>query len=106
MNDDQYDQVLYARFGTSSPCWRLSNDSNALELTPVTSDEAATVAVALSGAQAAQIRRLTGVTSHLTMDIRLSGEAHRLHLVGKKLNSSTWAGTASAFEDTESVARD
>ena len=28
----------YAQFGTSSPCWRLSNDSNALELTPVTGD--------------------------------------------------------------------
>ncbi|MBN3765297.1 cyclic di-GMP phosphodiesterase [Burkholderia sp. Ac-20365] len=106
MNDDQHDQVLFARFGTSSPCWRLSSDSNALELTPETEDDAATVAIALSGAQAAQIRRLTGVTAHLTMDVRLHGEALRLHLVGKKLNSSTWAGTASAYEDTESVARD
>ncbi|CAG9215706.1 cyclic di-GMP phosphodiesterase PdeR [Paraburkholderia sabiae] len=106
MNDDQHDQVLFARFGTSSPCWRLSSDSNALELTPETEDDAATVAIALSGAQAAQIRRLTGVTSHLTMDVRLYGEALRLHLVGKKLNGSTWAGTASAYEDTESVARD
>lgn len=106
MNDDQHDQVLFARFGTSSPCWRLSSDSNALELTPETEDQAATVAIALSGAQAAQIRRLTGVTAHLTMDVRLHGEALRLHLVGKKLNSSTWAGTASAYEDTESVARD
>ncbi|ACC74359.1 cyclic di-GMP phosphodiesterase [Paraburkholderia phymatum] len=105
MNDD-HDQVLFARFGTSSPCWRLSSDSNALELTPETEDGAATVAIALSGAQAAEIRRLTGVTSHLTMDVRLFGEALRLHLVGKKLNSSTWAGTASAYEDTESVARD
>ena len=106
MNDDQHDQVLFARFGTSSPCWRLSSDSNALELTPETDDDTATVAIALSGAQAAQIRRLTGVTSHLTMDVRLFGEALRLHLVGKKLNSSTWAGTASGYEDTESVARD
>jgi cyclic di-GMP phosphodiesterase Gmr len=106
MNDDQHDHVLFARFGTSSPCWRLSSDSNALELTPETEDDAATVAIALSGAQAAQIRRLTGVTSHLTMDVRLSGVALRLHLVGKKLNGSTWAGTASEYEDTESVARD
>jgi cyclic di-GMP phosphodiesterase Gmr len=106
MNDDQHDQVLFARFGTSSPCWRLSSDSNALELTPETDDNTATVAIALSGAQAAQIRRLTGVTAHLTMDVRLFGEALRLHLVGKKLNSSTWAGTASGYEDTESVARD
>ncbi|MEM5436312.1 cyclic di-GMP phosphodiesterase [Paraburkholderia diazotrophica] len=106
MNDGQHDQVLFARFGTSSPCWRLSSDSNALELSPETDDRAATVAIALSGAQAAQIRQLTGVTSHLMMDVRLHGESLRLHLVGKKLNGSTWAGTASAFEDTESVARD
>jgi cyclic di-GMP phosphodiesterase Gmr len=109
MNDDQYDQVhqaLYARFGTHSPCWRLSSDSNALELSPVTGDGPATAAVALSAQQAAQIRRLTGVTSHLTLEVRLSGEPLRLHLVGKKLNSSTWAGTASEYDDTESVARD
>jgi c-di-GMP phosphodiesterase Gmr len=109
MNDDQYDQVhqaLYARFGTHSPCWRLSSDSNALELSPVTGDGPATAAVALSTQQAAQIRRLTGVTSHLTLDVRLYGEPLRLHLVGKKLNSSTWAGTASEYDDTESVARD
>ncbi len=106
MNDDQYDQVLYARFGTCSPCWRLSNDSNALELSPVTGNAPATVAVALSTLQASQIRRLTGVTSHLTMEIMLVGQPLRLHLVGKKLNGSTWAGTASAYDDTESVARD
>ncbi|QYD72012.1 cyclic di-GMP phosphodiesterase [Paraburkholderia edwinii] len=109
MNDDQYDQVhqaLYARFGTHSPCWRLSSDSNALELSPVTGNGPATAAVALSAQQAAQIRRLTGVTSHLTLDVRLYGEPLRLHLVGKKLNSSTWAGTASEYDDTESVARD
>ncbi|GAB7525212.1 cyclic di-GMP phosphodiesterase [Paraburkholderia sp. 2C] len=109
MNDDQYDQVhqaLYARFGTHSPCWRLSSDSNALELSPVTGDGPATAAVALTTQQAAQIRRLTGVTSHLTLEVRLYGEPLRLHLVGKKLNSSTWAGTASEYADTESVARD
>jgi cyclic di-GMP phosphodiesterase Gmr len=109
MNDDQYDQVhqaLYARFGTHSPCWRLSNDSNALELSPVTGGGPATAAVALTAQQAAQIRRLTGVTSHLTLDVRLYGEPLRLHLVGKKLNSSAWAGTASEYDDTESVARD
>ncbi|HEY4350700.1 MAG TPA: cyclic di-GMP phosphodiesterase [Paraburkholderia sp.] len=109
MNDDQYDQVhqaLYARFGTHSPCWRLSSDSNALELSPVTGDRPATAAVALNAQQAAQIRRLTGVTSHLTLEVRLYGEPLRLHLVGKKLNSNTWVGTASEYDDTESVARD
>ncbi|MGE8331218.1 MAG: PAS domain S-box protein, partial [Paraburkholderia nemoris] len=106
MNDDQHDQVLFAQFGTSSPCWRLSNDSNALELTPVTGDVPANVAIPLNPQQASQIRCLTGITSHLVLDVRLFGEPLRLHLVGKKLASNTWAGTASAYDDTESVARD
>ncbi|MFX1739118.1 cyclic di-GMP phosphodiesterase [Paraburkholderia sp. A1RI_3L] len=106
MNDDQSDSLLYARFGTTSPCWRLSGDSNALELTPETGPGPADVAIALSGHQAAQIRQLTGVTSHLTLELRLFGEPVRLHLVGRKLGPNAWAGTASEWADTESVARD
>src|SRR5579864_915366 len=106
MNDDQQHQTLYAHFGTSSPCWRLSSDSNALELTADTGPGSADVAITLTVRQAGQIRRLTGITSHLTLDIKLFGEPLRLHLVGKKLASNTWAGTASAYDDTESVARD
>jgi cyclic di-GMP phosphodiesterase Gmr len=104
MNDDQHEQVLHAQFGTSSPCWRLSTDSNALELTS-TGDESARVVIALDPLQASQIRRLTGIPSHLVVDVQLSGAPLRLHLVGKKLGSDTWAGTASAYHDTESVTR-
>jgi len=92
--------VLFANFGTTSPCWRLSKDSNALELTAETGSGPADVAVALTGQQAAQIRRLTGITASLILDIRLFGESLRLHLVGKKLNGMSWAGTASAYSDT------
>ncbi|MEC5406268.1 cyclic di-GMP phosphodiesterase [Paraburkholderia sp. MPAMCS5] len=106
MIDDQHEQVLYAQFGTSSPCWRLSSDSNALELTAVTGDAPANAAIALNPQQAAQIRGLTGITSHLVLDVLLFGEALRLHLVGRKINSCSWAGTASAYDDTQSVARD
>ncbi|WGS52989.1 cyclic di-GMP phosphodiesterase [Paraburkholderia sp. D15] len=106
MNDDQHDQVLFAQFGTSSPCWRLSTDSNALELTPVTGEVPANVAIPLNPQQASQIRCLTGITSHMVVDVRLFGEPLRLHLVGKKISGNTWAGTACAYDDTESVARD
>ncbi|CAG4889095.1 cyclic di-GMP phosphodiesterase [Paraburkholderia saeva] len=106
MQDDQHHLVLFAHFGTTSPCWRLSKDSNALELTAETGSGPADVAIALTLSQAAQIRRLTGITSNLILDIQLFGEPLRLHLVGKKLNSASWAGTASAYSDTESVARD
>jgi len=104
MNDDQHESVLRARLGTSSPCWRLSIDSNALELTP-SGGESAHVALELDPQQASQIRLLTGTTSHLVVDVQLDGAPLRLHLVGKKLDRNSWAGTASADDDTESVAR-
>ena len=52
MNDEQHGAVLQTYFGTSSPCWRLSTDSNALELTPVRGP--ANVSVVLTAPQAAQ----------------------------------------------------
>ncbi len=103
MNVDQHEPVLYAQFGTSSPCWRLSTDSNALELTPVTGDVPVSVALPLNPQQASQIRGLTGLTSHLVVDVQLVGQPLRLHLVGKKLSRNTWGGTASAHDDTDSV---
>ncbi|WP_438390198.1 cyclic di-GMP phosphodiesterase [Caballeronia sp. DA-9] len=95
---------LFTWFGTTSPCWRLSIDSNALELATVRGP--ANVSVPLDASQAAQIRALTGVTSHLALDIKIFGYPYRLHLVGKKINIREWAGTASDYTDTSSVARD
>ncbi|WP_323123477.1 cyclic di-GMP phosphodiesterase [Burkholderia alba] len=106
MNDDSRDHVLYTRFGTANPHWRFSSDSNALELTHACGIQPTDATIALSDSQAAQIRRLTGITSHLVIDTRLSGVSLRLHLVGKKLSANIWAGTASNYDDTESVARD
>ena len=56
--------------------------------------------------EAAKIRRLTGVTASLELTITLAGEPLHLHLVGRRVNNLEWAGTASAFSDTLSVARD
>jgi c-di-GMP phosphodiesterase Gmr len=96
--------VLYAHFGTASPCWRLSSDSNALQLAAVSGP--ATVSVALNAEQAGRVRTMTGITSHIVLDINIFGNPLQLHLVGKKVNFSEWAGTASAYNDTVSVARD
>ncbi|HEI8868606.1 cyclic di-GMP phosphodiesterase [Serratia sp. AKBS12] len=96
--------LLNTLFGTSSPYWRLSFDSNALELTAVKGT--AHIAVTLTALQAAKIRRLTGVTSSLDIAIELSGEPIHLHLVGRRINKYEWAGTASAYTDTKAVARD
>ncbi|ANS45319.1 cyclic di-GMP phosphodiesterase [Serratia inhibens] len=101
---DQGPMLLNAHFGTNSPYWRLAFDSNALELSAVKGK--AHMAVALSAMQAAKIRRLSGITASLDISIMLVGEPIHLHLVGRRINKLEWAGTASAFSDTKSVARD
>ena len=104
MDDENESAVLEAHFGTRSPCWRLGVDSNALEL--AAERGLTNISVALTTEQAARIRALTGVTSHLVFDIKLFGDPVSLHLVGKKLTTTEWAGTACAYSDTESVAGD
>ncbi|OMQ20993.1 cyclic di-GMP phosphodiesterase [Serratia oryzae] len=101
---DQGPMLLNAHFGTSSPYWHLAFDSNALELTAVKGKTH--IAVALSDMQAAKIRRLSGITASLDITIHLSGQPIHLHLVGRRINKHEWAGTASAYTDTQAVARD
>ncbi|PFH19737.1 MULTISPECIES: cyclic di-GMP phosphodiesterase [Burkholderia] len=104
MDDENDSAVLEAHVGTRSPCWRLGSDSNALELAAVRG--MTNIAIALTAEQAARVRELTGVTSHLVLDIALFGNAISLHLVGRKVDTTNWAGTASAYSDTQSVASD
>ncbi|VFS43596.1 RNase II stability modulator [Enterobacter cancerogenus] len=62
--------------------------------------------VALSDEQAERIRELTVITSSISMTLSLYGVDVPVHLVGRKINKHEWAGTASAWNDTPSVARD
>ncbi len=104
MTDSQDDSILYLHFGTPRPYWRLGSDSNALELS---AEKGVTnVAVSLTGYQAGRIRELTGITSCFTLDVSLFGTPVCLYLVGRKVENQVWAGTASDFEDTASVAHD
>lgn len=104
MTDSQDDSLLYLHFGTPRPYWRLGSDSNALELS---AEQGVTnVAVSLTGYQAARVRELGGITSCFTIDVSLFGTPICLYLVGRKVDSQMWAGTASDFEDTASVAHD
>ncbi|SNS97344.1 cyclic di-GMP phosphodiesterase Gmr [Noviherbaspirillum humi] len=98
------DNLLYLQFGTTSPYWRLSADSDALHLS---GDEKTTaVAVALSREQAHSIRSMTGVTSHRSLDLLVLGNRMRLHLVGRRTDTHSWVGTAADYQDTDAVARD
>ncbi|HEX4502378.1 MAG TPA: cyclic di-GMP phosphodiesterase [Scandinavium sp.] len=105
MAEELEHNLLFRYLGTTSPYWRLSADSNALHL--ATSEETDTSqVVALSADQANTIREMTVITSSLTLSLNLYGNAVPVHLVGRKINKSQWAGSASAWDDTGSVARD
>lgn len=103
--DDLEQNLLFRYMGTHSPWWRLTADSNALHLAASESAEIVQV-VALDDEQAALIRQLTVITSSVAMTLPLYGVDVPVHLVGRKINKNEWAGTASAWNDTPSVARD
>lgn len=105
MTDEQGQTLLYALFGTTSPHWRLTSDSDALHFAE---DENANtnLAVSLTPAQASLLRAMTVITSSINLTLPLHGTPVPMHFVGRKVNQSTWAGTASAWGDTSSVARD
>jgi len=83
----------------------LPTDSNALQLA-ASEDSDVSQVIALDPEQAEQIRQMTVITSSVTMSISLFGSEVSVHLVGRKVSKKEWAGTASAWNDTPSVARD
>lgn len=105
MKDDLEQNLLYRYLGTTSPYWRLPADSNALQLAASENSDTGQV-VALEAAQADEIRQMTVITSSLTMSLSLFGIEVPVHMVGRKVSKREWAGTASAWHDTHSVARD
>jgi cyclic di-GMP phosphodiesterase Gmr len=104
MIDSQHGSILYQHFGTPRPFWRLSADSNALELS--VEKGVTNIAIALTSPQADKVRALTGITASFTLDVTFYGEPVCLYLIGRKIDNQTWAGTASDFADTASVAHD
>ncbi|WP_227317226.1 cyclic di-GMP phosphodiesterase [Cedecea davisae] len=105
MKDDLEQNLLYRYLGTTSPYWRLPADSNALQLSASEDADTGQV-VALDSVQADEIRQMTVITSSLTMTLSLFGIEVPVHMVGRKVSKREWAGTASSWHDTHSVARD
>ncbi|WP_428943134.1 cyclic di-GMP phosphodiesterase [Pantoea sp. FN060301] len=105
MTDELGQSRLYTWFGTSSPHWRLTSDSDALHFAE---DETSSthIAVPLTFAQAKLLRSMTVITSSINLTLSFYGEELPMHLVGRKVNQSEWAGSASAWGDTTAVARD
>lgn len=105
MNDEQGQSLLYAYFGTNSPRWRLLADSDALHFAE-DAESSTHIAIALTAPQANLIRSMTVITSSINLTLSLYGEPILMHLVGRKVNQTSWAGSASAWGDTTAVARD
>nr|WP_318381560.1 cyclic di-GMP phosphodiesterase [uncultured Enterobacter sp.] len=105
MKDDLEHNLLFRYLGTHSPFWRLTADSNALHLATSETSETSQV-IALGDELANRIRDMTVITSSITMTLSLFGTDVPVHLVGRKISKKEWAGTASAWHDTSSVARD
>uniref|UniRef100_UPI0028A0CF59 cyclic di-GMP phosphodiesterase n=1 Tax=Erwinia citreus TaxID=558 RepID=UPI0028A0CF59 len=105
MTDEQGQSLLYTWFGTNSPHWRLKSDSDALLFAE---DESADthVVIPLTPSQANLLRTMTVITSSINLTVSLYGEPLSMHMVGRRVNQTEWAGSASAWGDTESVARD
>jgi len=104
MKEDLDDSVLFRYLGSSSPFWRLSADSNTLHLA-ASEDTEAGQTVTLTDEQAEQIRAMTVITSSVTTTLPFFGKEVYLHLVGRKISKTGWAGTASSWNDTSSVSR-
>ncbi|RPH30672.1 cyclic di-GMP phosphodiesterase [Buttiauxella warmboldiae] len=105
MKEDLQQNLLYRYLGTTSPYWRLASDSNALQLAASEHSHISQM-VELAPCRAEQIRQMTVITSSVTMPVALSGHEVSLNLVGRKVSKKEWAGSASAWNDTPSVARD
>ncbi|WP_312226908.1 cyclic di-GMP phosphodiesterase [Pseudescherichia sp.] len=105
MKEDLDHSVLFRYLGSSSPFWRLSADSNTLQLAASENAETSQT-ITLNDEQAEQIRAMTVITSSVTTTLPLFGSDVYLHLVGRKISNTEWAGTASSWNDTSSVTRD
>ena len=104
IEEDIDNPQLFTHFGTTSPCWKLTTDSDALELSG--DKDMVTVAIELSAPQAVEVRSMTGVTSSLALSVAIFGNPIRLHLVGRKIDTWLWGGTAAHYGDTDAVAKD
>lgn len=105
MKDILESATLYSFMGTHTPYWRLSENSNTLHLS-VTEATDRTESVELAPEQAERIREMTVITSSLMMTLPFDDNDIPVHLVGRKISKHEWGGSASAWHDTPSVARD
>lgn len=90
--DDTETTLFSTYFGTRSPCWTLNADSDALRLCG--NGDVTVLATPLPEDLAKQVRQMSGITQALNIEVTLFGELLSLLLVGRKIDSQAWGGTA------------
>lgn len=85
--------------------WRLARSEPTLHLS-IELETDGELAVPLSAENAQRIHNMTVTTSSVAVNIQLNGYDVPIHLIGRKVSCTEWAGTASSWFDTSSVARD
>ena len=89
---------LYWRLSRAEPTLYLSIDPD--------SGAGSDLAIPLSEENAQRIHTMSVTTSSLAVNIQVNGHDVPIHLIGRKVSCTEWAGTASSWFDTSSVARD
>lgn len=97
--------LLDPNLSETSLYWRLSRTDPTLYLS-IDPDAGSDLAIPLSPENAQRIHTMSVTTSSVAVNIQLNGYDVPVHLIGRKVNCSEWAGTASSWFDTSSVARD
>ena len=97
--------LLDPNHSETSLYWRLSRTDPTLYLS-IDPDAGSDLAIPLSQENAQRIHTMSVTTSSVAVNIQLNGYDVPVHLIGRKVNCSEWAGTASSWFDTSSVARD
>jgi cyclic di-GMP phosphodiesterase Gmr len=97
--------LLFTHFGTASPFWKLTADTNTLQLSG-RQEEFGSVGIELTKAQANDIRELSGSMASKVLDVLIFGDCIRLHLVGRKIDEWEWGGNAASYADTTAVVND
>lgn len=96
------DSPLVRHFGTPSPLWSLTSDSDALQIADVEGNTK--TAVQLNRLQAALIRAVAGVITPMDVELELFGENMKLHLIGRRVGQNEWRGNVALYLDTHAVA--
>lgn len=94
---------LNVHFGTPRPRWRHSNDGNAATLSLMGTDGATVATVELTMPQVIAIRTLSSALCSIPLQADFEGSSYPLLLIGRRLDETTWGGTAVDCCDPDTI---